>query len=112
MSGNVEGFDLAGQRALVVGNVAEPIDAIADACAAAGAMVTRQLVSPSQSNRVLPGAIAVHDSLDILISGFDSFLARPVCEIAPEQLSSVMLANFASQFTACQMAIEIGRAHV
>jgi 3-oxoacyl-[acyl-carrier protein] reductase len=105
VSSNVDGFDLTGLRALVVGNVAAPVSAIAAACTAAGALVTQRLVAPEQSAEVLPGAIAAHDSLDILVTGFDAFLALPFSEITPGQLSSVILANFTSQFTACQIAV-------
>jgi len=44
--------------------------------------------------------------IDILASAPDLFLAKPIAKITPEDLGNVMMGNFASQFSACQAAVE------
>jgi NAD(P)-dependent dehydrogenase (short-subunit alcohol dehydrogenase family) len=101
----VERFDLTGQRALVIGNVAPVINALADTYTGVGAMVTTIECRAADIGRRLPAAIATHDSLDTLVSAFDLFFAKPITEVTADELGAVMMANCASQFMVCQHAV-------
>jgi NAD(P)-dependent dehydrogenase (short-subunit alcohol dehydrogenase family) len=46
-------------------------------------------------------------SLHILASAPDRFLAKPVTTILPEELAEVFMANYATQFYACQAGIDV-----
>jgi NAD(P)-dependent dehydrogenase (short-subunit alcohol dehydrogenase family) len=45
--------------------------------------------------------------VQVVASAPDRFLAKPVTAITPDDLVTVMMANYASQFYACQAAIEV-----
>jgi 7-alpha-hydroxysteroid dehydrogenase len=102
---NVEHYDLSGRNAVVIGNVRAIVDALATAYEEAGALTTRILCRPAEASARLVEAIAAHGSLDVLATGFDLFLARPLEDTTPDDVAQIMLANCASQFAACRLAV-------
>ena len=108
MGMTVEHFDLSGRNALVLSAETPPGQAIAEAYAEAGARVTRlQTLSAGDVGAAVKRAAADMRGLQILASAPDRFLAKAVTAITPDELSEAMLANFATQFYACQASIEL-----
>ena len=106
----VEHFDLTGRNALVLSAETPPGQAIAEAYAEAGARVTRlHTLSASEVAQAVKRAAADMDGLQILASAADRFLAKPVTAITADELAEVMMANYATQFYACQAGIEVMR---
>jgi NAD(P)-dependent dehydrogenase (short-subunit alcohol dehydrogenase family) len=105
---NVEHFDLTGRNALVLSAETPAGHAIAEACAEAGARVTRlDTLSPGEVEQAVKRAAADMRGLQILASAPDRFLAKPVIAITPAELAEVMMANYTAQFYACQAGIEV-----
>jgi NAD(P)-dependent dehydrogenase (short-subunit alcohol dehydrogenase family) len=110
MSIDVEHFDLTGRNALVLGAETPPGQAIAEAYAEAGARVTRlNTLSANDVAQAVKRTAADMGGLQILASAADRFLAKPVTAITPDELAAVMMANYVTQFYACQASIEVMR---
>ncbi len=108
MSIDVAHFDLSGRNALVLSAETPAGHAIADAYEEAGASVKRlnTLNAEDVGNAVKRAALDM-GALRILASAPDLFLAKPVTAITPDELAAVLMANYISQFYACQAAIEV-----
>jgi NAD(P)-dependent dehydrogenase (short-subunit alcohol dehydrogenase family) len=105
---DVEHFNLTGRNALVLSAETPPGHAIAEAYAEAGARVTRlNTLSAGEVGAAVKRAAADMGGLQILASAADRFLAKPVTTITPDELAEVMMANYATQFHACQAGIEV-----
>jgi hypothetical protein len=87
MTIDVEHFSLAGRTAIVIGNQALVVDAVAAAFDEADAATTRVLCGADEVAAKLPYAIAACGSLDVLATAFDLFLAKPLLETTPEDLA-------------------------
>ena len=108
MSLSVDHFDLTGRSAVVLSAETPAGGAIADAYGEAGARVTRlQTLPPDEVGAAVTRASADLGGLQILASAPDRFLAKPVTAITPDEMAAVMAANYASQFYACQAAVEV-----
>jgi NAD(P)-dependent dehydrogenase (short-subunit alcohol dehydrogenase family) len=108
MSIGVEHFDLSGRRALILSAETPAGQAIAEAYAEAGASVTRlDTLTAGAVGAAVKRAAAGMGGLQILASAPDRFLAKPVTAITPEELAEVFMANYATQFYACQAGIEV-----
>lgn len=106
MAAQVEHFDLTGRRALVYAADTHAGAAIADAFVEAGAQVVRVDVGPANSVAEVVGkAIGRLGGIDVLACAPDKFLAKPIENVVPGDLGEVLMANFASQFTAAQCAV-------
>src|SRR5919108_1198596 len=104
----VEHFDLTGRKALVLSAETPAGHAIAEAYAEAGARVRRlNTLGAGEVGAAVKRAAADMGGLQILASAADRFLAKPVTTITPDELAEVMLANYATQFYACQAGIEV-----
>ena len=107
MSTHIEHFDLSGKNAVVVAANTPAGNALADALEEADANVNRIDSRPAaEIADAVRKAAADLGGLDILASAPDLFLAKPIAKITPEDLGNVMMGNFASQFSACQAAVE------
>ena len=107
MSTHIEHFDLSGKNAVVVAANTPAGNALADALEEADANVNRIDSCPAAEIADAVGKAADElGGLDILASAPDLFLAKPIAKITPEDLGNVMMGNFASQFSACQAAVE------
>lgn len=107
MSTRIEHFDLGGKRALVAAADTPVGNAIADALEEADASVHRLASCPaSEVADAARKAIATLGGIDILASAPDLFVAKPITELNQGDLGNVMMGNFASQFFACQVAVE------
>lgn len=107
MSTHIEHFDLSGKNAVVVAANKPAGNALADALEEADANVSR--VDSRPAAEITDAVRKAADDLggiDILASAPDLFLAKPIAKITPEDLGNVMMGNFASQFSACQAAVE------
>lgn len=107
MSTHIEHFDLSGKNAVVVAANTPAGNALADALEEADANVSR--VDSRPAAEIADAVRKAADDLggiDILASAPDLFLAKPIAKITPEDLGNVMMGNFASQFSACQAAVE------
>lgn len=108
MSITVDHFDLTGRNALVLSAEMPAGRAIADAYVEAGARVTRLDTLPAtEIGRAVRDAAAEMGGLHILASAPDQFMAKPVSTVQPDELTTVMQRNVASQFFACQAAIDL-----
>ena len=104
----VEGFDLGGKKALVIGVESSAGQAIALALAEAGAdvatastdkdaeSVASEIGSAVQTAKVRLGRI------DILVNCADLFLAKPAQEISDAEWQRVVSVNLSSVFFACR----------
>lgn len=107
MSTHIEHFDLSGKNAVVMAANKPAGNALADALEEADANVSR--VDSRPAAEIADAVRKAADDLggiDILASAPDLFLAKPIAKITPEDLGNVMMGNFASQFSACQAAVE------
>ena len=105
---NVDHYDLSGRHALVLSAETPAGQAIAEAYEEAGARVARlDTLKAAEVTRAVQQAATDLGALHILASAPDLFLAKPVTAITPEELTTVMLANYATQFYACQAAIDV-----
>lgn len=111
MTVGVEHFSLSGRNAVVIGNQAPVVEAVTTAFEEAAARTTRVLCRADEVAARLPAAIAAADSLDVLVTAFDLFLAKPLLAITSDDLADVMLSNLESQFTACRLAVEAMQRH-
>jgi len=128
----VEGFDLSGKKALVIGAGSSAGRAIALALTEAGADVAiasagrdssdvaatgetarllgkaeaRQIdaTSSAEVNEAVVGATREHGRLDILVTCVDLFLAKPIEDITDAELQRVLTANLSTAFFACRAA--------
>jgi NAD(P)-dependent dehydrogenase (short-subunit alcohol dehydrogenase family) len=108
MSINVDHFDLTGRNALVVSAETPAGKAIAEAYEKAGARVTRLPTHAANDvGQAVKRAATDLGGVQVVASAPDRFLAKPVTAITPDDLVTVMMANYASQFYACQAAIEV-----
>lgn len=106
MATQVEHFDLSGKRALVYATNTHAGGAIADAYEEAGARVARLDTLPASSvAEGVEAEIASLGGVDVLASTADAFLAKPIEQVEPGDLGEVLMANFASNFTAAQCAV-------
>jgi NAD(P)-dependent dehydrogenase (short-subunit alcohol dehydrogenase family) len=105
---HVEHFDLSGRNALVL-SVETPVgQAIAEAYVEAGARVTGLNTLPAgEVGPAVKRAAADMGGLQILASAPDRFLAKPVTAITPDELAEVFMANYTTQFYACQTGIDV-----
>ena len=107
MSTHIEHFDLSGKKAVVVAASKPAGNAIADALEEADADVSRIDSRPAaEIADAVRQAIDDLGGIDILASAPDLFIAKPITELGPEDLGNVMMGNFASQFSACQVTVE------
>ena len=107
MSTHIEHFDLSEKNAVVVAANPPAGNALADALEEADANVSRVDSRPAAEIADAVGKAADElGSLDILASAPDLFIAKPITKLTPEDLGNVMMGNFASQFSACQVAVE------
>ncbi|MEJ2130407.1 MAG: SDR family oxidoreductase [Gammaproteobacteria bacterium] len=107
MSTNIEHFDLSGKNAVVVAADKPAGKAIADALQEADANVERLDSRPAgEVADALTRAIDTLGGIDILASAPDLFVAKPITELEQADLGNVMMGNFASQFSACQIAVK------
>lgn len=110
MTNAVEHFDLTGRNALVLSAETPPGQAVAEAYAEAGARVTRlNTLSASDIAQAVKRVAVDMGGLQILASAADRFLAKPVSTITADELTEVLMANYAHQFYACQAGIEVMR---
>ncbi len=128
----VEGFDLTGRRALVIGGGSSAGRAIALALAEAGADVavtsaqrdgadaaaaaeTARLLGKSDAHKIditsssdVGGAVAAAtrdlSRIDILVTCPDLFLAKPIEEISDGELERLLVVNVNTVFYACRAA--------
>ncbi|MBE3111129.1 MAG: SDR family oxidoreductase [Acidobacteria bacterium] len=128
----VEGFNLTGKKALVIGTGCSAGRAIALALAEAGADIAtasstraaadvasttetarllgrreaRQIdaASSSEVRDAVEGATRDLGRLDILVNSVDLFLAKPIGEISDAEWTRVLTANLSSAFFACRAA--------
>jgi NAD(P)-dependent dehydrogenase (short-subunit alcohol dehydrogenase family) len=108
MGVNVEHFDLSGRSALVLSAETPVGQSIAEAYAEAGASVTRlDTLLAREVGPAVKRAAADMGGLQILASAPDRFLAKPVTAITPDELAEVFMANYATQFYACQAGIDV-----
>ncbi|MCZ6890598.1 MAG: SDR family oxidoreductase [Gammaproteobacteria bacterium] len=91
-------YDLAGKRALVVHDTPAS-DAIAHAYGEAQAQVTRVADESGVAD-----AIAEIGGVDILASGPDVFLAKPIGDTDDTELLAVMAGNFTAHYSAVREA--------
>ena len=105
MSVDVEHFDHTGRNVVVIGNTTPVVESLHYAYEEAGALITAIDCDADEVATRLPEVIAAHGSLDVLVTAFDVFLAKPVTEVTTEDLSQVYLGNCASVFTAAQLAL-------
>lgn len=107
MSTHIEHFDLSGKKAVVAAASKPAGNAIADALEEADATVSRLDSRPAaEIADAVRHAIDDLGGIDILASAPDLFIAKPITELGLGDLGNVMMGNFASQFSACQVAIE------
>lgn len=107
MSTHIEHFDLSEKNAVVVAANTPAGNALADALEEADANVNRIDSRPAaEIADAVRKATDELGSLDILASAPDLFIAKPITKLTPEDLGNVMMGNFASQFSACQVAVE------
>ena len=130
MPTDVEHFDLSGRRALVLGVETPAGDAIARACAEAGARVALcsgaseraaaaaealrkdlgsetplfRASAPALAGDAVRDAAAALGGLEVMASCPDLFLARPIGETSDAELGRVLEANFTAQFVAARAA--------
>jgi NAD(P)-dependent dehydrogenase (short-subunit alcohol dehydrogenase family) len=128
----VEGFDLTGKKALVIGAGSSAGRAIALALAEAGADVavtsakrdgddaaaaaeTAKLLGKAEARKIdvtsssdVSDAVAAATKdmgrLDILVNCVDLFLAKPIEEISDAELERILLTNLVSAFYGCRAA--------
>ena len=107
---NVEHFDLSGRNALVLSAETPAGHAIAEAYAEAGARVARRdSLNPDDVGQAVKSAAADLGGVQIVASAPDRFMAKPVTDITPDELTAVLRGNYVSQFYACQAAIDVMR---
>ncbi len=100
---NSEHFDLNARRALVYAADQPAGRAIADIYEEAGAKVVRINQRPAaEVKAAVTEAATALGGVDILAAAPDAFLARPVLDITADDLTDVMMANFAAQYFAVQ----------
>jgi NAD(P)-dependent dehydrogenase (short-subunit alcohol dehydrogenase family) len=105
---DLEHFDLTGRNALVLCAERPPGQAIAEAYEEAGARVTRlNTLNASEVAQAVKRAAADMGGLRILASAADRFLAKPITSITADEQAEVMMANYTTQFYACQAGIEV-----
>jgi NAD(P)-dependent dehydrogenase (short-subunit alcohol dehydrogenase family) len=105
---DLEHFDLTGRNALVLCAERPPGQVIAEAYEEAGARVTRlNTLNASEVAQAVKRAAADMGGLRILASAADRFLAKPVTSITADEQAEVMMANYTTQFYACQAGIEV-----
>lgn len=106
MTTRVEHFDLAGKRCVVFGANGPAGSAVADACEEAGGTVARldTVAAPSVAASVTEACDAL-GGVDVLAWANDVFLAKPFVEVTPGEIGEVMMGNFASAFSATQVAV-------
>jgi NAD(P)-dependent dehydrogenase (short-subunit alcohol dehydrogenase family) len=102
---NVEHYDLTGRNAVAIGNSRAIVDALGAAYEEAGALTTRIHCRADEAEPRLAEAIAAHGSLDVLATGFDAFVSKPLADTTTAVLMEVMLANCASQVAVCRRAV-------
>jgi len=102
----VEHFDLTGKRALVYAADGPAGAAVARAYEEAGAKVaTLDTVPASSVKAAIEEAISSLGGIDVLAAAPDKFLAKPIEQVEPSEVSEVMMVNFASSFAAAQAAV-------
>ena len=112
MATQIEHFDLSGKRAVVYAANTPAGTAIADAYDEAGANVARLDVGPADAvAETVGGAIASLGGIDVLASAPDKFMAKPIGAVVPGEIGEVLMANFASSFSAAQCAVASMAAH-
>ena len=102
----VQHFDLSGKRCVVYaadnpagGGVVEAFEE------AGGEVVGLDTVPASSVAEVVTDAIESLGGIDVLACAADKFMAKPIESVVPDELGEVMMANFASAFTATQCAV-------
>ena len=105
MSVDVEHFDHTGRNVIIIGNTTPVVETLHRAYLEAGALVTAIECRPGEVAERLPETIAAHGSLDVLVTAFDLFQAKPITEVTSDDLGSLFVGNCASVFTAAKLAI-------
>jgi NAD(P)-dependent dehydrogenase (short-subunit alcohol dehydrogenase family) len=108
MAIQVEHFDLASRNAVVLSAETPAGHVVAQAYQEAGARVTRlTTLEAREVELAVRRAAADMGGLQIMASAADRFLAKPVTAITSDELVEVFMANYATQFYACQAAIDV-----
>jgi NAD(P)-dependent dehydrogenase (short-subunit alcohol dehydrogenase family) len=106
MATQIEHFDLEGKRCVVYAADSDAGRGIAEAYEEAGGEVIGVDVVPAASvAEVVSDAIGSLGGIDVLACSGDKFLAKPFASVEPGDLGEVLMANFASAFTATQCAV-------
>lgn len=101
-------FDLTGRNALVLSAETPAGHAIAQAYQEAGARVARvTTLNAGDVGSAVRRTAADMGGLQILASAPDLFLAKPITAITPDEMVEVLMANYATQFYACQAGIDV-----
>ena len=104
---HVDHFDLTGRNAVVLNTDTPAGGAIAAAWEEAGARVTRLgTLPPVDITPAVQRAVADMGSLHLLACAPDAFMAKPITAMTSDDVAAVMQANFTTQFTASQAAID------
>ena len=106
MAKHVEHFDLGGKRCVVYAADREGGAAVAAAFEEAGADLVRVSTVPAASvSEAVTEAIESLGGIDVLACAADKFLAKPMVSVEPGDIGEIMMANFASAFSATQCAV-------
>lgn len=106
MATPIEHFDLASKRALVYAANTPAGATIAEALTEAGAQVaTVDAVPANDVATAMEQSMDTLGGIDVLVCAADKFLARPITNVEPGDVSEIMMANFASTFAAVQCAV-------
>jgi NAD(P)-dependent dehydrogenase (short-subunit alcohol dehydrogenase family) len=102
----VQHFDLSGKRCVVYAADGPAGEGVVEAFNEAGGEVIGVNAVPAASvAEVVTEAIESLGGIDVLACAADKFMAKPFLSVEPGELGEVLMANFASVFTATQCAV-------
>jgi NAD(P)-dependent dehydrogenase (short-subunit alcohol dehydrogenase family) len=106
MPTNIDHYDLAGRRAVVVGADTPAGAAITDAFREADATVVAAtgVTTSEEAGTAVERARDELGGLEIVVCATDHFLAAPIAETTDEELSAVVATNFTIPFAAARAA--------